>query len=387
MSRAESGESHGQEEFSIEGEKIGGPKEYWKRITTEGGKELPAWEFINQESPKGKLDGYTFRFPQESLADIYIQDSGEEKVFTAMGKAGVSLDSHFEVSKIQLYLHSRKFEENYQGQWVEVIWEDNGTSFKRTNDWYPIGMTTHPRVEMPKNTDIPKDDSPSWTEKPKNKPKHILKWVLAGVLTIGGVSILNSFTYPLFNNAPENSNNSNNNSQQTEVPIPTPIVTTEPTITPEITTDPNIPQITFDTYDLKFGDTWIAPAYSIVAIPPESGIVVGPPAAANRVQLNFLKVNENSWGAYDYIAIGVEDTPLMISTPSDPKFYTRDIIVKYNLRTPDLQRPGAVLQTDSYEMEMLGTHNILSTDYQLPQSGTLDRNLCGLPFISCSIVK
>jgi len=139
MSNAEAGNNHGQEEFSIGGEVIGGPKDSWQRITAAGAPIKGAWEFINEPDQNGKLKGHNFKFPPESLVDIYIEDSGEQKVFTAMGGVGASLNSGLKVTKIQLYLHSREWEKIHEGKWAE--WENSGDSFELSNNWYPVGTT------------------------------------------------------------------------------------------------------------------------------------------------------------------------------------------------------------------------------------------------------
>jgi hypothetical protein len=184
MSKAESGTGQGQETFAIDGQPIGGPIDAWKRITNDNTPIKGAWEFTNpRQERNGQLNGYNFQFPQGSLADIYIEDSGEQKVFTAMGGQTASLDSKWKVKGIQLYLNSRQYEEEHQGQWTEV--NDNA----RTKIWQPIGVAPR-KVETPPTPTTPETPTYAWAERAEQNAKHAraLKWALAGIIALGGIA-------------------------------------------------------------------------------------------------------------------------------------------------------------------------------------------------------
>lgn len=278
MSRAESG--HGQEDFSVGGERIGGPSSYWNRITEEGTIIGGAWEFINQSSQNGKLDGYTFSFPQEALADIYIQDKDGEKVFTAMGKTGITLDESFKVSKIQLYLHSREWDEKHQGQWSE--WRQNGALFEQTNNWFPIGMTTQPKEEKIREEPKPK------STKQRQRPKHLLRWALAGSLALGGTGLWLS---DQFSTAKDTHFN-------------------------------------YQVFDLRPGGKWNPPndTFVIIPIPPESGIKT---TVQNRPSSDVeIKTNPGKYLIMYSHTSNQDQFPLTIEAPVSNK---NEIFIKYKI--------------------------------------------------------
>lgn len=186
MSNAESGAGKGGE-FSLDGQLIGGPKEFWKRITNDEAPVKGAWEFTNQRGQNDQLDGYNFHFPRGSRIDIYVEAEGEQKIFTAMGGQGANLDPRWKVTEMQLYVNSRKWEEQHEGEWME--WKNSGETLNPTNEWRPVGTTPPKRVEAPSYTPTP--DAPpvnsSWTERKKLNAQRALKWALAGLLAYGGV--------------------------------------------------------------------------------------------------------------------------------------------------------------------------------------------------------
>lgn len=236
----ESGSEHGQSQdiFSVDGVKIGGPREFWKRITDD---EIPvkgAWEFVNQEDESGNVRHFSFNLPENSMADIYIEEKGEEKVFTAFGSEFASLSKEFNVKKIQLYLNSSDWEKEHAGEWVE--WENTGNDFVQGDNWQKLGQITSkdytygapimdeepvneaPFTEgesngQPVNEETATGNGPSRHEEPvrreNKKNSNARKLAIAGAAVLAGAAILSSLQK-------NNDNQGLVNPNETDAPVP-----------------------------------------------------------------------------------------------------------------------------------------------------------------------
>jgi hypothetical protein len=346
MSRVESGAPVGQESFSLDGQLIGGPKEFWKRITNDEVQIRGAWEFTNQREQNGQLNGYKFQFPRGARIDIYVEDSSEQKVFTAMGGQGANLDPRWKVTGIQLYINSRKWEEQHEGQWMEL--KNNGTTLSPTNEWLPVGTTPPKRIEPPFYAPTP--DAPpvnySWTGRDKQNANRALKWALAGVLALGGIGALSS----ILKSTPE--------PQTTPIPTPT-----------------EGPYQYEKEYSVRgfFPDCHIIACYgiedSIVVVNPGSDIGIVTRAFSNpEVQLH---VDTNTK------LIFIVTSPLIGITVPDDTNLQENVVVQYNV-TGDIKH---LAKDDAASQSNI---NSIIFDYDTYPNYVSLESLCTTPGLSCT---